>query len=406
MKALEKIQQAEILTPGVLRLMTAVAAAKGEARIVGGAVRDTLMGRKVGDIDMATTLPPERLMQILAQQDIKTVPTGPAHGTVTAVVDHIGYEITTLRRDVETDGRHAQIAYTDDWREDAGRRDFTFNALYCDAAGQLYDYFGGVEDAKRGRVRFIGEAQARIREDVLRILRFFRFYAWFGKGEVDAEGLLACRELADSIPRLSAERMAREILKLLAAENPLAAWRLMNESGITRFFVPEATGLAQLQNLLQKEQQNTQPPDALVRFSALLPDNENIAASIAARLKLSKRDSERLCVLAKLPALLRDRPDAAALRRMLYAYGADNCRAAALLQEERVAERLAVINAWENPIFPIKGEDIVKRGAPPGPRVGEILREVEEWWIKGDFRADRAACLGQIEQYNTNGLKS
>jgi poly(A) polymerase len=341
-------------------------------------------------------------MEILARQGVKTVPTGLAHGTVTAVVDHAGYEITTLRRDVATDGRHAQVAFTDDWRADAARRDFTFNALYLDAEGRLYDYFGGADDAASGHVRFIGDARARIAEDVLRILRFFRFYAWFGKGGADAEGLAACRELAHLMPRLSAERVARETLKLLAAENPLPAWSLMCESGVAASFMPEARDLGRLQALLENEKRHREKPSALLRFAALLPEDEAVAASVAARLRLSRRDGEALGALAKLPGLLRGVSDAAGLRRLLYVYGAENCRAAAFLAGVRIAESLAVIGAWENPVFPLKGEDLVKRGVAAGPRVGEILRELEKEWIDGDFRAGREACLAWISRHVKN----
>ena len=399
---LSPAQQAQILSPSVQRVMTALREAGGEARVVGGAVRDVLLGRKVGDIDLATTVPPQQVMEILARQHIKTVPTGLAHGTITAVVDHVGYEIPTLRRDVETDGRHAQVAFTDDWREDAARRDFTFNALYVDEAGQLYDYFGGMEDAQAGRVRFIGDARARIREDVLRILRFFRFYAYFGSGEVDSEGLAACRELADLIPRLSVERIAREVLKLLAAENPVAAWRLMSESGVTAHFLGEAVGIARLQALVENEKRHHELSATLVRLAALLPQDESVAARVAARLKLSKRESDRLGVLSKVPAMLRDNLTPVALRRIVYRYGTENCRAALVLEGKDIASLLPVITAWENPIFPIKGEDLVKQGIPASPRIGEILREVEAWWIAGDFQAGREACLVQARDCGKN----
>ena len=399
---LSPTQQAQILLPSVQRLMSVVREAGGEARVVGGAVRDVLLGRKIGDIDLATTLPPEQVMKMLAQQHIKPVPTGLVHGTITAVVDHVGYEITTLRRDVETDGRHAQVAFTDDWREDAARRDFTFNALYVDAAGQVYDYFGGSEDAQAGRVCFIGEAQARIREDVLRILRFFRFYAWFGRGVVDSEGLAACRELATLIPCLSAERTAREVLKLLAAENPAPAWGLMTKSGVTAYFLGEATSGKRLQALVETEQQHNEAPNALVRLAAVLPQDDTVAAAIASRLKLSKREGERLCVLAKLPALVRDNLAPLALRRVLYRHGTENCRAALFLEGGDIAASLSLVASWENPIFPIKGEDVVKLGIPASPRIGEILREVEQWWMAGDFRAGREACLGWAKEYGKN----
>jgi poly(A) polymerase len=395
---LDKKQLSQILTPNVRRIMTVLNTA-GETRVVGGVVRDVLRARKTGDIDLATTLPPERVMEILTPLGFKTVPTGLEFGTVTAVTDHIGFEITTLRRDVETDGRHATVAFTDDWRADAARRDFTFNALYVDSDGHLYDYFGGAEDAKSGHVRFIGDAQARIREDILRILRFFRFYALFGLGDADADAVAACNELADLIPSLSAERIAREIKKLLTAENPLPAWHLMTDCDVTSRFLPEATDLARLQKLLDAEQEHSAPTSEWVRLAALLPQDENIAAAVATRLKLSKHTLETLRVLAKLPALLHGNLAPAALRRLIYKYGADDCRAAVLLGGEKIAPALATLAAWESPVFPVKGEDIVKLGIPAGPRVGKILRAAEEWWIASDFRADRAAVLEQVHSH-------
>ncbi len=396
---LDKNQQAKILTPDARRLMSALG---GQARVVGGAVRDVLLGRAVGDIDLASALPPERVMEILGTAGIKTAPTGFAHGTVTAIIDHKGYEITTLRRDVQTDGRHAEVAFTGDWREDAARRDFTLNALYVDADGNLYDYFGGAEDAKEGRVKFIGDARARIREDVLRILRFFRFTAFFGKGDADKEALAACRELAGLIPKLSAERIAREFIKLASAENPLPALRLMKDGGVLDSFLPEAADLSRLRALLETEKKQNAAPDALIRFAALLPEDENIAAAVSARLKLSNRDAETLRVLAELPDVLRGNLAPKVLRPILYRYGADYCRAAAFLTGKDITEALAAIAAWDSPVFPVKGEDIVKLGIPAGPRVGEILRAVEKEWIDGGFKADKAACLARAKEYGKN----
>ena len=387
-------QKTQLLTPAAQQLF-AVLCPAGEMRIVGGAVRDVLMNRPIGDIDFATTLPPEHVMKILAQQNIKTVPTGLAHGTITAVLDKIGYEITTLRRDVVTDGRHAQIAFTDNWREDAARRDFTFNALYVDAEGQLYDYFDGQKDAASGYVRFIGQATARIHEDVLRILRFFRFHAWFGQGAPDAAALKACHDNAHLIPRLSAERVAKEILKLLAAENPLPSWTLMLECGVLEFFAPEADDTKRLQNLLWTEKQYQGKTDSLTRLAALLPQDETAAAVLAKRLKFSSRDSETLSLLANAPHQLEIMP----FRAALYALGATICRAAIFLRGENILESLTTLAAWENPIFPIKGEDLLKQGIPAGERIGMILRATEEWWIKGDFHATRDDCLAYASQY-------
>ncbi len=394
---LDKTQADQILTPPVRRIMQALAVA-GEARVVGGAVRDALLKGKIGDIDLATTLPPERVMELLAGQGIKTVPTGLAHGTVTAVIDHIGYEITSLRRDVETDGRHAQVAFTNDWRIDAARRDFTFNALYLDADGKIYDFFGGGEDAQKGHIRFIGDAQTRIREDVLRILRFFRFTAFLGKGEPDGAALAACRELAALIPRLSAERVMREVIRLLSAPNPCVAWQLMDECGVTQQVLPEAASLSSLQTLLKNETANHEPPAALTRLAALLPPDAVVADTIATRLKFSNRDNDRLCAIVKATQNLRDQP----LRPVIYAYGVDAVRAAIFLYGKNISESLAILAAWEKPVFPIRGEDIIASGVPAGAQIGTILRAVEKWWIEGDFRAGREGCLTQVEQHMKN----
>jgi poly(A) polymerase len=406
-ETLSPARQAQILTGGVNLIMDALRAAGGEARVVGGAVRDAVMGRAIGDIDLAANLPPERVMDILAARHIRSVPTGLAHGTVTAVIDHAGYEITSLRRDVETDGRHAQIAYTDDWQTDAARRDFTFNALYLDADGKLYDYFGGASDAATGQVRFIGDARARIREDVLRILRFFRFHAWIGRGDANPQALEACAELAGLIPHLSAQRVARELLKLLGAPHPWKAWQLMFANGIARFILPECIDGAGYLDLLRNEEEQGQRQPALARLAALLPRDETIAEAVAARLKFSNRDASGLTTLAKLPALLDSQlANPTDLRRVLYEYGVPPVRSALFLigghSREQIEATLGVIDAWENPVFPIRGEDIVQLGVPMGPRVGEILRSVEQWWIAGDFRAERDICLAQARRYGKN----
>ena len=387
-------QQAQILTQDVRLLLAAV-----QGRVVGGAVRDIIAGRKIGDIDIATPLPPDQVMATLAAQNIKSIPTGIAHGTVTAVTNRKGYEITTLRRDVQTDGRHATVAFTNDWQEDAARRDFTFNALYLDADGTISDFFGGVEDAQAGRVRFIGDAQARIKEDVLRILRFFRFFAHFGKSEPDKTALDACRELASLIPRLSFERIAHEIEKLLRAENPLPSLHLMQECGVTAQFLPEAKDLARLESLLETEKKYRTPTGPWVRLAALLPQDDKAATAVATRLKISNRDEETLVTLAKLPALLKGNLAPAALRRLIYQFGAEYSLYAIFLNGEQIAESLSVIVAWENPVFPIKGEDLLKLAMKAGPQMGEVLRRVEEWWVEKDFKPDRTACLAKAKEY-------
>jgi poly(A) polymerase len=383
----------QILTPPVLKIITALKEA-GETRIVGGAVRDAVMQRAIGDIDMATTVLPQHMMEILPRHGIKCVPTGLAHGTITAVVDHVGYEITTLRRDVATDGRHATVAFTDDWQSDAARRDFTFNALSMDEAGKIFDYFNGINDALAGRVYFIGDADARIREDVLRILRFFRFNAWFGN-TMDETGLNACRANATLIPTLSAERVAKETLKLLAAPNPAPIWDIMLQNNIAQHISPNAINIQRLSSL-------TQQNDGLLALAALLPEDETIAAATAARLKLSNKDTEALTSLAKLPALLRNSLTPLKVRPLLYRFGANICRRALPLTGENTTDAAQIIAAWENPLFPIRGEDLLRLGIPAGKQIGDILNTIENWWIAHDFRPSRADCLAQIPYIGKN----
>jgi poly(A) polymerase len=383
---------------GLARVFAAIEGAGGTLRFVGGCVRDALLGRAVGDIDFACDLPPEKTSAALTSAGLKAAPTGVAHGTVTAVADHKGYEITSLRRDLETDGRRAKVEFTDDWKADAARRDFTINAIYADKDGALHDYFDGGNDLARGQVRFIGRAEDRIKEDVLRILRFFRFTAWFGKGAPDAGGLKACRDLALMLPQLSAERVWKEIAKLLAAENPAPVWRLMIENRITAQLLPEAVDIAELENLLFAEKRFAATAAPLTRLAALLPAEEETAVAVARALKMSNRESERLALLAVLPLRLAGKLDPQPFRRMLYDYGAEACIEAALLcaADDRSADieaALAAASEWQKPVFPVQGADLLKLGIAPGPRLGEALHKTEEWWIARDFRPSREECL-------------
>ena len=280
---------------GMPRLLRVLGSESGETRFVGGCVRDTLLGLEVSDIDLATRIPPEDVMARLQSARIKAVPTGLAHGTVTAVINGRPVEVTTLRRDVATDGRRATIAYTEDWREDAARRDFTINALSADPeSGEVFDYFGGVEDLAERRVRFIGDPFVRIAEDHLRILRFFRFHGRFGAGDPDPEGVEACAARSNDLMALSRERIADELLKLLGLPDPAATVRLMIARGILRPVLPEIAGADRLEALVAAEQAAGIAPAAIRRLAALLPPDSDIAASIAARLRLSKRQSKRL----------------------------------------------------------------------------------------------------------------
>jgi poly(A) polymerase len=388
-------------TDSVKRILDAIVKANGEARFVGGCVRDALIGKVVGDIDLACNLPPEKVSAALTAAGIKVAPTGIEHGTVTAVADHKGYEITTLRRDVETYGRKAKVEFTDDWQADAARRDFTMNALYADASGKIYDYFNGREDLVQSHVRFIGNAEDRIKEDVLRILRFFRFHAWYGKGEADTNGLKACADLASLLPQLSAERVWREVSKFLAAENPAPSWKLLIDHKILPHFLPEASNLQRLEQLIQIEKKYETRASSLARLAALLPKDEKVARQIARKLKMSNRESELLTALSTVPTQLRGKLDPLPFRRALYQHGADIGREAALLlaveDHGDIEAALAEAAVWEKPVFPIQGEDILELGAKPGPKIGEILRHVEEWWILRDFRPTRNECLAEAK---------
>lgn len=378
----------------------------GEARFVGGAVRDTLLGRPVGDLDLATPLPPDAVMQRLAIGDIRTIPTGLAHGTVTAMLDHQPVEITTLRRDVETDGRHAVVAFTDDWAEDAARRDFTMNALYLDRAGNLFDPLGtGIADALAGYVRFVGDAGARIDEDALRILRFYRFQAHYGRVPIAPETRLACCRRAAALAGLSGERIRVELLKLLRAPDPLPALTALVEDAIWRKIgLPEPVALNRLARLLRHDRSPDEPPDALRRLASLLkpdPQRATITAT-AMRLRLSNDEAERLHALVgwSLPEW-----DAGSIahHRALYDRGRRLYRDLALLAVARgrdpgpLAEHLAAAVSWPIPQLPIRGRDLVDLGMSPGPAIAETLRRVEDWWAAGDFTADRAACLAHAE---------
>lgn len=370
----------------------------GEARFVGGAVRDAILGRPVGDIDIATPLPPEEVLRRLAAAGIGAVPTGLAHGTVTAVAAPRQFEITTLRRDVENFGRHARVAFTTDWAEDAARRDFTMNALYLDPSGAVFDPVGGREDLLAGRVRFVGDAEARIREDVLRLLRFYRFQAHYGREPADGEARAAARALAPLLSGLSGERVAAELLKLLAAPDPLPALALMREDGVLAVLLPEAGGQGLLAALVTIEPQ----PDPLRRLAALLPDVAGVQA-VAARLRLSAAAAKRLLALAAAPWPVDLAAALPVQRRALHHLGADLYRDLVLLRAAAAgtaapAALLALAAAWQPQRLPLKGRDVTALGVPPGPAVGRRLAELAAWWEENDLRPDRAACLAELKR--------
>ncbi len=363
-------------------------AALPEARIAGGAVRDMLLERPVADVDFATPLSPAATLRRLADANIKTVPTGLAHGTITAIIGRRAFEITSLRRDVETDGRHAVVAFTDNWQEDAARRDFTINAMSMACDGTIFDYFGGREDLFAGKLRFVGAAEARITEDYLRILRFFRFLARYGKGEPDAAAVAAITRHRDGITQLSAERIWSELKLILSAPDPGASIALMQATGVLPLILPEGTNIPAFNRLLAYGA----PPDPLLRISALSTGDPKI---LGARLKLSLDELVKLLVY-RMPNKLTPAATDIHLRRALAEDAADLLITKTWLAQTDdpgwpdLRTRLATT---PRPIFPLQGRDITALGIPPGPRIGKILNRTRKWWKLQGCSADFETCL-------------
>jgi poly(A) polymerase len=408
---LPRLASADWLTRRETQAVFAALAAKGHAaRAVGGAVRNALLGRPVVDVDIATTAKPEQVIAAAQYAGLSAVPTGIAHGTVTVIADRVPYEVTTLRRDVETHGRHATVAFTDDWAADARRRDFTINALYCSADGEVFDPLGGTPDIEARRVRFIGDARERIREDYLRILRFFRLTAEYGVGAPDAVALAACVLERDGLQRLSAERVRQEMLRLLVAARGPELVRSMLDYG----FLPLVLGLAPRPMLLQRladlEAALAREPDAILRLAALAVEVPEDASRLTDRLRLSNEERERLARVAyHTPNLAPAEPEAVA-RAYLYAEGAASYRDRVLMAWARSGDatdsqpwrtRLALPERWQPCRFPLGGADVMALGVPAGPRVGELLRAVEAWWIAGDFAADESGLRDQLRKLVT-----
>jgi poly(A) polymerase len=395
--------------PATRAVMEALEAAGGpaSARFVGGCVRNAILKQPIADIDIATVLTPDAVAAALKKAGIRSIPTGIEHGTITAVSDSKPFEITTLRRDVETDGRRAVVAFTTDWAEDAERRDFRLNALYADAAGKLYDpTAGGLADARAGRIVFVGDAETRIREDALRILRFFRFLAWYGKGEADAAGLAACAALRDLTANLSAERVSAELLKLLTAEDPRAAVRLMAQAGVLSVVLPEAQGLARFEALVAIETEMLFTEDAELRLAALLPDDPTVARAVAERLRLSNAQRDRLvAALTPEPRLVSWMSPKQA-RQIIYRIGATPfCDRVTLgwAATPRLATTtqwralLPMAQGWARPKFPLTGDEVIAAGVPAGPMVGAVMREVEDWWVDSDFIDDKLSLVERLK---------
>lgn len=402
------------LADGDLQRLIAVLSEGGEkARIAGGAVRNALLGEAVADIDIATTTTPEETTRRVEAAGYRAVPTGAEHGTITVIAGHRPYEVTTLRADVETDGRRARVVFGRDWKADAERRDFTINGLYAEADGTVVDLVGGLADLEARRLRFIGDAGTRIREDYLRILRFFRFFAWYGDGRPDTEGLMASARLKEGLDRLSAERVWAELKKLLAAPDPSRALLWMRQSGVLTRVLPESErwGIDAVHGLVKAEKDLGWPADAMLRLEAIVPPDAERMAALADRLKLSKAESARLAEWSLAKAIAPDTTEGA-LARLLYRGDrqalADRltldlaaARARAVTHTEDLvkaggyARLLKFLDRWSKPAFPLRGADVLALGAKPGPQMGALLAHLELDWIESGFALDREELLSR-----------
>ncbi len=379
--------------PSLRRVMAAIAAAGGEARVAGGAVRNALLGEAVTEVDLAATLSPEEVTAACETAGMSVHPTGVDHGTVTVVADHHPYEVTTLRHDVETFGRHATVRFTDDWQADAARRDFTINALYCDADGRVYDFTDGYRDILQKRVIFVGSADTRIEEDYLRILRFFRFHARYGEGEPDAVGLAACVSHRKGLDHLSAERVRQEMFKLMTAKGAIPTLQHMAQCGILPHLLPHTDEWRVMSRL---------PADPVLRLAVLARD----PGAMKERWRLSNHEGRRLEAISSLmppsPAL---RPHEQ--RVILYHIGAEAwrdivqvawARADAEMDDSLWKDLLDLPERWPIPVLPVSGRDLIAAGMVPGPEMGATLRNLEDWWVASGFTPGKQELLARISR--------
>lgn len=401
--------------PALTRVFNLLNADGGEVRVVGGAVRNSLMGLPVADIDLATTLPPDEVVARAKKAGIKAVPTGIDHGTVTLVIEGAPFEVTTLRRDVETDGRRAEVAFGTDWKVDAERRDLTINALYANAEGEVIDLVGGLPDIEKRNIRFIGNAAQRVAEDYLRVLRFFRFFAHYGSGRPDADGLRACAQARSKLTTLSAERVWSEMKKLLSARDPGRALLWMRQAGVLSEILPESEkwGIDAIPALVAAEQAFGWQPEPLLRLAAMVPPDAERLEAMAKRLRLSRAEAAFLSAWAKAPRLPAAIADTA-FARLLYRHGSNGLDIslrlalaasrqkseddpAQLRETARLWALLEKTENWQKPVFPLTGADVLAAGIPAGPRVGEVLAALEDQWVEGNFNADRATLVARLQ---------
>lgn len=365
-----------------------------EVRLVGGCVRDAILGKLAVDIDLATPLLPHEGIVLLEKLGISCIPTGIKHGTFTAIIDHQAYEITTLRHDVTTDGRWAEVAFSADWQADAMRRDLTINALYADFSGKIYDYFNGINDLNQGIIRFVGDAETRINEDYLRLLRLFRFHAWYGKHPIDEATLEVCEYLSPKLLTLSKERITKEFLKLLEAPFPLQSLRQMaNYNILTPLF--QSFNLPNLIDLIKLEQEFKIPPHSLRRLAAFTKDYHTFRLSNAQASYLEKISNfldEPLFEEVHYRFYLTLEKKEAIRDAILIKYIKESVGNPTLLHKI-----MTDIEALEILPFPITGTDLLKLGMS-GPQLGEMLARCRWWWAEKKFHANKEECLLWIKQ--------
>lgn len=391
----------------ILRLFLVVKHHGGVLRFVGGAVRDALKNIEGGDLDFATDLSPDELVEACTEEGLKTVAIGIKFGTVGVIIDDMLVEVTSLRRDVKTDGRYAEVEYTDNWEEDASRRDLTINAVYADEKGNVFDYYNGIEDLEKGRVRFIGSASQRIKEDYLRILRFFRFYSRFGVGEPDQKALAACIENREGLKNLSMERIKEELFKMLLTPNAAATIRIMQDNGIMNFVMPEAGAIDNLAFIKKLLDDKDVPDKALLYLFTLYQPDAPLAENLAVRMKFSKREKQKFIRWAERKVALSELSDEISLQKLMYETDKEFCREKFLLiiAENKEAipcfwEKYQTMAAVSEPQFPLRGKDIIEQGVANPQAIGTILRELENQWLASNFTLSKDKLLENARLLN------
>ena len=392
----------------VLRLFNIVETHGGVLRFVGGAVRDAIAGLKGFDLDLATDLSPDELVEICEENGIKTIPIGIKFGTLGVVIDNQVLEVTSLRKDIKTDGRHAEVVFTSDWEEDASRRDLTINAVYADEKGNVFDYYNGVDDLEKGIVRFIGNANQRIKEDYLRILRFFRFYSIFSKAPIDKKALQACRDNKEGLRQLSLERIRDELFKLFMTPKVIETINIMRENEIMSYVLPDSQTMSELDFLINTIHTPDLPNAPLRRLFTLYNPDESLAQNLASRLKLSNKQKEDFLSWTRYNYELNDFFDEKKLRQIIYRHGNDFARDKLILTcafkhqlPNNLREHLAHIADISLPEFSVKGRDVIAAGIQDNRKIGEVLDELEELWIESDFQLSHQELLDKLPELIT-----